>query len=624
VKSILVAQDLDILTRLAPSPGERVVLLSAEPTDDARAVPFADLFPPAFFEEHDAAADRLTEDLARSGPLDWPTLDGGVVGWWFFDHRVRWAVGRCVLAHAQARRVLEATGARDVRVAARDSATRDAYRAAFARANVRVEVVPVTGHTPTPTRRRIPGAVRVEETLRRVAARLRGLPAARGQRRPLLFVTFSGYWRERDALEPDVGTLTDVYVGELIDEAESLPDLRPFSVAVRRSRGPMTIRGGLRHFRRLLSGTLPYVPLEVFDGPDVRDAFARAASWVIDRKREIGETARHPPLVSDGTDLWPEVRPDFLRALDDVPPYLRRVVKFRKMLRRFRPAAVVQYGEAAPSGRALCAACVAEDVPSAAIQHGIGLDYGYRQGRLGVRGRGYGDAHGCPVPDVTFVYGETWGDRLVEAGGYPRAAVAAVGFHRLDRLFTLRRPPDRPVHRVLFVSSPISEAERTLVVRGLVALAGARPELRIEIKPHPLDADLGARFDVPGFADRIVVTAADAPIRPLLANCDLVVAKHSTVILEAAACGKPIVGVNFSGRADAFPFAERGIVRGVETPGGLPTALLELVDDPDARAARVRAADEGLRTLLARTGGATGEIIRRIAELAGSAPTRDR
>jgi D-inositol-3-phosphate glycosyltransferase len=168
--------------------------------------------------------------------------------------------------------------------------------------------------------------------------------------------------------------------------------------------------------------------------------------------------------------------------------------------------------------------------------------------------------------------------------------------------------PRRLPHRLLSVGRLVPRKGIATVVEALPALPGT--ELVVAGGPavEELDGDpevrrlraLAVRL---GVADRVrfLGSVARESMPPLIRDADVVVATpwyepFGIVPLEAAACGRPLVGSAVGGLLDSVADGETGLLVPPRNPAALAGALAELLGDPDRRrrfgaAARRRAVD---------------------------------
>jgi phosphatidylinositol alpha-1,6-mannosyltransferase len=156
---------------------------------------------------------------------------------------------------------------------------------------------------------------------------------------------------------------------------------------------------------------------------------------------------------------------------------------------------------------------------------------------------------------------------------------------------------------------------------------------RLAFKPHwlvvgdgPIRAHLVRSIAAAGLAGRVTLTGqvSDHELPALYNACDafvLVAGERSLggrldsegfglVFLEAAACGKPVIGSDVSGCRDAIADGETGMLVPPDDPSALAAAISALLRDPDAAAAM------GARGLaVMRAAGGWGRVAEELTEL---------
>lgn len=128
------------------------------------------------------------------------------------------------------------------------------------------------------------------------------------------------------------------------------------------------------------------------------------------------------------------------------------------------------------------------------------------------------------------------------------------------------------------------------VERVLREVAAADSRLRLVVRYHPSE-------QVPFVAqDRVELSTSEDALAPLLHAVDLVVVTASTVGLEAAMAGRPVVSVDCSVFTADAPYAEMGLSVGVAAPDDLPGLLSKLIGNDGTFAASPAAALPGQAT----------------------------
>lgn len=175
-------------------------------------------------------------------------------------------------------------------------------------------------------------------------------------------------------------------------------------------------------------------------------------------------------------------------------------------------------------------------------------------------------------PGEVVVTGNPAFDRLAMPGVVKRARA-----FRAERAWGQRRV-------VLWASQPEPERHPFTGATGdpslprrieqtLMAMLRAHPDWQLVIRPHPSE-----NLQFPELLPRVAISTQDDDLAVLLQAVDVVVTMTSTVGLEAALLGKPVVAVGLSVSRDDAPYASLGLARGVEQLDELEAALIETLD----------------------------------------------
>ena len=216
-------------------------------------------------------------------------------------------------------------------------------------------------------------------------------------------------------------------------------------------------------------------------------------------------------------------------------------------------------------------------------------------------------------PDTTCVLADVVRDNLV-AAGWPAGRIAITGNPAFDALHepatraaagALRQRLGWAGSKVVLLAAhpeprshpatrwPAGDALPLAMESALRDWVHARPGAALIVRHHPnhwhryprLPDDAQVHFSVPG----------DEPIDPLILAADCVVVQTTTVGLQAASVGIPVLAMQCSpGALGAFSLADLGIAQGVADVPDLPAAVDAVLADrpaPTAWARPVLAAD---------------------------------
>lgn len=211
--------------------------------------------------------------------------------------------------------------------------------------------------------------------------------------------------------------------------------------------------------------------------------------------------------------------------------------------------------------------------------------------------------------DVICVLTEAVRERIL-AGGRPATQVCVTGNPVFDGLAEpglrvrgrgLRQQRGWDAARVItWASQPEPSAPQLprRIEASLIAALAAHPDWHLVIRPHPSDV-----YALPPASAQLTLSTRADDLHTLLAASDAVVTMTSTVGLEAALLGVPLVTWDASENTPYCPYASMGLARGVTDFAALAPALVEAL------------AGRGPRAELPPVGAATRLISARVREI---------
>jgi hypothetical protein len=180
--------------------------------------------------------------------------------------------------------------------------------------------------------------------------------------------------------------------------------------------------------------------------------------------------------------------------------------------------------------------------------------------------------HTMPVPDRLLTFGRYFSDVFLERGFWRPDQVTELGLARLyERAQGFEWAPPDPgkAPRVLVSSQWILTGRWSELLRAVTARV---PEVRIVVKPHPLEAP-DAYTGIPG----VDVLDRGGDFYDALRGCHVHCSAFSTTLLESVGLGVPTLIVGLPGSEAVSPFAEAGACRMEEDADAL-AALLSRLD----------------------------------------------
>ena len=143
------------------------------------------------------------------------------------------------------------------------------------------------------------------------------------------------------------------------------------------------------------------------------------------------------------------------------------------------------------------------------------------------------------------------------------------------------RKSQNPVPQVLWASQNIPEIKE--VAEEVFRTFDSLPDVHLLVKLHPnengcIQEELLRKYSSPNI--RIL---RDGDMKRLIQSSDVVITQFSTCGLEAILLGKPLITINFSGKADIMPYASSGAATGIYEPGRLISVLKETMNSGQNR-----------------------------------------
>lgn len=318
-----------------------------------------------------------------------------------------------------------------------------------------------------------------------------------------------------------------------------------------------------------------------------RRAWRRAAPRArgLDLRARMHGVAVRAPLSALMEHLYGEI----------FDPQAEHLALANTLLDRVRPELLVVGNDRWWVGLGFVLAARARGIPTLCVQDGITADIaGWR----------------WLAADRLAASGVDWPRLLVRHGVAP-ARITITGQPRYDALCAVRDrlggedvrgalALDPAARYVLFASQPHQTGE---YVRQVLDAILQVPEAHVLLRPHP--SEPAGKYDAWLGAGRVSLRAAD-DIFALVRASDVVVTEYSTVALEAAILGVPVVTATFGGRPSPVPYAELGLAIPAGGPAELTAAIRAVVAGRAAAVPR-----DVLEELV---GPLDGQSARRVAE----------
>ena len=299
--------------------------------------------------------------------------------------------------------------------------------------------------------------------------------------------------------------------------------------------------------------------------------------------------------VIHGCDCWPLVREQLAGiALLQFPWSARSMDEAAAALDAIGPEVAITYAEAGGWGRAIALECRRRGIPLAGLQHGFiyrhWLNYRHEPDEAMPDPVNPSD-RGFPFPAATLLFDEHAARHLSTAGRFPPSTLAVTGSARLDELAAaMRAVTAAEIERArrecgadgarAFVLFAAKEREARPFLPALVDAVRDMPDVHLVIKPHPAETP-GVYATAIAGAGNVHVTAAGAPLPPLLAAASAVVTVNSTVAIDALSFGLPSLVIGLPNNLS--PFVDAGWMLGAAGPEEIRAALAKVLYDQEFR-----------------------------------------
>lgn len=500
--------------------------------------------------------EALSARLVEEGVRLWP-VDGGIC----FGDLNRAQLQGFLLDYAQAteslRRLLDAGHARRCLILSGYPDSADAFRR------------DVQGHT---------GSVRVHAlpAIRPSILRRRSPPA------PMPYAGPTGAAQPRVLIVSESRPMADLFsrVEQSLAAIGIGPNLR---LQYGSSGGDLEVRDGTSRLN------LVRPDLVAPDGPDFSSQLAGA-------RERLQEIAAQEPLYRPPLGLLLEGV--FAHTL---PQQVRHLAEIRRIIAAARPELVVVGNDRWWIGMAAVLVARQAGIPTLAVQDGVAWET---------------PMWGFSTADYIAVNGTQLEDFLVKRGHAPER-IRVVGQPRYDTYTMQHAAALREAARerlglapgrfaVLFATQPNQDAS---YVRQVADAILAEPDLVLLLRPHP-STPARPRAELDRIAGRPRVTAvAEGEIFDLIAAADLVVVQNSTVALEAALAGRPVITANLTGNSEVVPYSAMGLSLEAKDPGSVRDLVARAVEGQLATRQTDERARQGIYHLIGPTDGSAATRV---------------
>jgi UDP-N-acetylglucosamine 2-epimerase len=303
-------------------------------------------------------------------------------------------------------------------------------------------------------------------------------------------------------------------------------------------------------------------------------------------------------LTYNGISLWPLLENKFkFFFLNRCPEAIKYIETSINLIKSQKPKAVFTVDETSLFARSVIVAAKSNKIPVLGIQHGLIIQdesFEYTHLNNEIHPTLTPRSPYCPIPDLTFIYGNYTKQVLENFGNYPEKSIKITGQPRYDFLPRINKlfkkeevykefNLDPTKKLVLFTTEALESEEagdlNNTVLKGIKKLEN----VNLIIKLHPREFEEQYYKKLAKKHNLTSKVIRDYNTFKLLHACDAVIVMHSTVGLEAAMIDKPIVMVNISGNPDVVQYVKDGIAVGAYKQSEVAPAIEKVLFEKETQ-----------------------------------------
>jgi len=267
-------------------------------------------------------------------------------------------------------------------------------------------------------------------------------------------------------------------------------------------------------------------------------------------------------------NYWELIKPDISHIItSDYIFYCNDINKYINIIEEFKPIATIIGSES--RGDMVCGhaiICKNRNLPIFEVQHGhftmspVLFD---------------------PLSDIIFVGGNFYKNILNKCNVSSEKIVVS-GWPKYDSLYknSIQRTDDDGAIKILFVTQPIDTRFNLDIITTIITDINKHENLRLIVKPHPMeDDDIYSKQK--NLSEQVIIESKNDNIFNYLVEADVILLISSTVGIEAAILGKPIVSLNFFDNEDRF--IEEGIAIKINSPAEILPCVEKIINDDYSR-----------------------------------------
>lgn len=268
-----------------------------------------------------------------------------------------------------------------------------------------------------------------------------------------------------------------------------------------------------------------------------------------------------PIFNYNGMNIWKILKDDLYYSNKEKLAVLYTLKTYQRTVEIIKPAIIIVGDDRGPSiVRANLLHSLRERIPIVEVQHGI-----YTKNKPMIN----------PISDKIFIWGEAMKVALINAGATEdqlEVTGSPLYDQLIDRFNNHSLKPLKSTKTVLFATQPVSGDVNIQIIREIASFLEDHEDITLIVKPHPSENASYYESSVKDFAnDHIIVKDSNEDFSDMLFGSDVLIFISSTVGIEAAILGKPMICVNLM--AEESVYISNGVALEVKDLKELATTI---------------------------------------------------
>lgn len=240
-------------------------------------------------------------------------------------------------------------------------------------------------------------------------------------------------------------------------------------------------------------------------------------------------------------NIWAILKDDLYYSNKEKLSVLSALETYQKIVELVKPAIILVGDDRGPSTvRADLLHSLREKIPIVEIQHGI-----YTKNKPMIN----------PISDKIFIWGEAMKEALINAGA-TEDQLEVTGSPLYDQLidrFDKHSSAPKSTKTLLFATQPLPGDINVQIINEIISFLKNHNEITLIVKPHPSEDENYYESCLKDFAsDQIVIKGSNEDFSDILFDVDVLIIISSTVGIEAAILGKPMICVNLMAEESVY------------------------------------------------------------------------